>query len=1051
MAIYKLGDKIVSRDGQRKGYVIEVAPPSRGRQLYKVMYLGENEPVMVSEISIMPDYDVSDPFACCKQHVYGNMKEYCRINTSFKISNSNNNSISSLKASKTEFKPYQFIPLLKFLNSDNRRLLIADEVGLGKTIEAGHIMLELKARHELKDVLIVCPKSLEDKWKDEMESRFGLRFTIYGSSEEVTHDLATHRGIVRGIINYERLRRGMTRTKNQEKPKPNKILDFLNDKDVMLSMVVCDEAHRLRNKTQTATGVKEVLDRAQNVLFLTATPIMTSEENLFNQLQMLDEESYNDYHIFQNNLSLNQPFLEAIRGLQKERPLAEIADKLCNTEIEIRTEYGDFTDTRSYTAGEYFEEFPIFKSIVARMRSASGAGSHSLRAALQFDLNEMSVLNNIFSRTRRRDVVTDIGRIVVRQAHDMKIELYPDEREKFDEVINEYILENSFIDEEGEVKMAPGAGLALSAKKRQISSSVYGYLNSEFDLDRGIDRYAAQLDMKVEQLINLIEEVKRKGNGKLIVFCTFIKSIKYLKIRLNKRGMGCVAIYGDVKERTEAIERFKTDEGVNVLLSSQVGGEGLDLQFCDAMVNYDLPWNPMDIEQRIGRIDRFGQKSEVVNIYNFVVKDSIQEQIYDRLLMRIDIFRSSIGDLEAILDGTLLDCFGGKSFQESIKLIEKALYENRMTDEERNDLLDRISYAINLERNNLRQVEEGLTNTLTNDAYFRQEIERIRDNNAYVTEKELVAYFSMLLDSCPDLSPCVFKMIDKHVWQLSLPLSDQRLLKNFLVKNQQNTSQEDDIMFNQFIQRIDGLNDLKITFDQATAYLTPSLIFINIYHPIIIAATNYFKEHETSNKTFCFDIPSKALGGELEKGRYYLAIYRINTTRRILKELKTTGILYPVLFDVRSGNILKQETAEKLMGIAQTDAVFHTSFNNDYPSPDVVDDMSGDMTEAEETKIESMYQEIRLKEDNYRMKQTKLIRNQYETRFNRIGEMINKTQQQFADQQLSQSEFDRNIRLHMARMDNARKELDEKLEIINAPNELNIKGNLLTLNLVFVI
>ena len=176
MSKYTIGDKVVNINSERHGIIIDVIPARRGRQLYKVSW--ENNITDEFEENLMPDCDISDPFERCMSGIFGSYSEYSKKNTTFKIRNSNNSTISSLKASKTLFRAYQFKPLLKFLNSPNRRLLIADEVGLGKTIEAGHIMLELKARRELNHVLIVCPKSLQQKWKDELAFKFGLQFKI---------------------------------------------------------------------------------------------------------------------------------------------------------------------------------------------------------------------------------------------------------------------------------------------------------------------------------------------------------------------------------------------------------------------------------------------------------------------------------------------------------------------------------------------------------------------------------------------------------------------------------------------------------------------------------------------------------------------------------------------------------------------------------------------------------------------------------------------------------------------------------------------------------
>ena len=150
MSQFEIGDKVIKVDDGAKGTIVGIKS-GRGRVLYTVMFLTGEATVLEPDLHL--DCDLSDPFERCKSGLFGSYSDFVKKNTVFKIRNSNNSTISSLKASRTLFRAYQFKPLLKFLNSPNRRLLVADEVGLGKTIEAGHIMMELKARKELRNVL----------------------------------------------------------------------------------------------------------------------------------------------------------------------------------------------------------------------------------------------------------------------------------------------------------------------------------------------------------------------------------------------------------------------------------------------------------------------------------------------------------------------------------------------------------------------------------------------------------------------------------------------------------------------------------------------------------------------------------------------------------------------------------------------------------------------------------------------------------------------------------------------------------------------------------
>ena len=182
MADFSINDSVRNVNTQKVGRIIHVYERRRGQQLYRVFY-SQGDEEDESEYDLERFVVVNDLFDRCMIGEYQGFKDFQVSNTTFKIQNSNNNTLSSIKASKTIFKTYQYIPLMKFLNSDTRRLLIADEVGLGKTIEAGHILLEMKARGELKNVLVVCPKSLTEKWKDELLERFGLTFSIFDNKK----------------------------------------------------------------------------------------------------------------------------------------------------------------------------------------------------------------------------------------------------------------------------------------------------------------------------------------------------------------------------------------------------------------------------------------------------------------------------------------------------------------------------------------------------------------------------------------------------------------------------------------------------------------------------------------------------------------------------------------------------------------------------------------------------------------------------------------------------------------------------------------------------
>ena len=162
-------------------------------------------------------------------------------------------------------------------------------------------------------------------------------------------------------------------------------------------------------------------------------------------------------------------------------------------------------------------------------------------------------------------------------------------------------------------------------------------------------------DPKLEAFLKVIRDKQQLPNNKLLAFSSFRHTIRYLEEKLSQEPVRFGIIHGGVAddERRAMRNRFSLEKAhpnaLDVLLSSEVGCEGLDYQFCDGMVNYDLPWNPMRVEQRIGRIDRYGQKSQTVVIYNLITPGTVDAEIYERCLLRIGIFRQALGGSEEIL------------------------------------------------------------------------------------------------------------------------------------------------------------------------------------------------------------------------------------------------------------------------------------------------------------------------------------------------------------------------------------------------------------------
>lgn len=879
MAKYKVGDSILSIENNEEGIITHVHDLYRGKQFYEVRWIKSGDTSDVLESRIEPEKKLENAFDMIKAGVFNPFSEFSRINTQQKIENTSVNTISSLKASRTIFKAYQYKPLLKFLNSDTRRLLIADEVGLGKTIEAGHIMLELKAREELNSALIICPGSLKDKWQDELDSRFDFKFKVYNHKADFIQDVSSRRPIF-GILTYDACRDS----------KKDDIGSTLEEYDIQLDLLVCDEAHRMRNdKTATFTGARKIISCSKSVVFMTATPIMLNETNLFHLMNLLDPDRFKSEYVFQNLLNANKPFVSAISELNTKIPFSTIADNLENS--ELRYEYWTNDDyelqRKSITVKDEYKDNPLFNKIISDFRTLPETDASRVR--LQYDISSISLLNNIFSRTTKRDVTTDWTQ-AIRQPETRTVILNDYEEELHDEYIENYCLEKGY-----ETDLSDIPGTVLSGLRKKLSSSIFAYTIPWENATSFPE------DSKYEELKNILGEVVQSKKKKIIIFATQIPTLRYLQHRLKIDGYDSFLIYGDIKDRTSVIKEFRNSKTAHVLLSSEVGGEGLDMQFCDSMVNYDLPWNPMVVEQRIGRIDRFGQTSKFVYIYNILVKGTLQEQIYGRLLDRIGIFKECIGDIEVILDLFLeKNNVTGMDF---LEYLESEIDRKDITEEEVKRKLDSMRKALEQQKQDVEKLTKGLTECLTNDMYFKEEISRIAGRERYITERELINFVQSIIDS--ELTTCRLKVVDDNIYNFMVQRGDAKALSNFLVKYK---PQKTDSRYNNFLNSIREELVIPVTFKQEYAFENRDIEYINSYHPFVLAISEYFKQKsKNSINTFKIELDRSTMGegSPIQPGQYVVGVYQLELQREIFRTVKKSQILIPVVYNFKEERFIE--------------------------------------------------------------------------------------------------------------------------------------------------
>ncbi len=948
MAGFNIGDVVTDINTNQRGTIIKVLPFTRGDQKYSVFF-SQDETRDVTERDLEKPIEVKDLFDRCLLGDFRGYNDFQVYNTTFKIENSSNNTLSSIKASRTMFKTYQYIPLMKFLNSDLQRLLIADEVGLGKTIEAGHIMLELKARQELKNVLVVCPSGLRDKWCGELEDRFGLKFQIMEKKNVLRDELKNHNGHVRGIISYDSLR----------DTKANSVLKDIEDMSYQFSLVVCDEAHRVRNaNTKQHNAIERLLRHAQSAVFLTATPIMLGRENLYHLLNLLNSQRYDSSTAFEDESRHNEPFVWALNSLNGNASFGEIRTGLDNMIPE----------------DDYVRKLPLYEPLMEKL---IGEDTPKQRTLIQSDLYDINPLSSIMSRTRKVDVTTDLSQ-AKRDTITLPIELSPDEQTLFDKYMD------------GLKDLLP---IASSTHQQMIASSLHAYEGDVYG-------YSSMEDSKYNALMRIIHENRTKGNGKVIVFAHFHNTINYLAVRLRDDKIGFRVISGKMNDRLSrinAVEEFKVDKSVTVLLSTEVGGEGLDMQFCDTIVNYDLPWNPMVVEQRIGRIDRIGQQSEIIHIYNMLVKGTVQEKIHSRLQSRIEEFRKTIGDLEPILSQKL----DGDSDTTIGEELESNLYRIELTEQEREEKLRRIDRAFQRNMEDSKKVERELSTTFTSDSYLRNHLNAIINNKAYVTEQELENYVRMLFRK--ELPTCTISETNEEgIVTITVPQSKPKEIVNLL--NAFTTLRgENGEMVKNFVNSIRDKASFKVTFRQDVAENRRTVPYLSIYHPFVIVAKEKIKEGVNQDAgVFRYQLKEDGLvtedGEVVSKGYYVLAIYNVSTESFRYGQSRKTQEVHPVLYDVKKMEIeSNQGFVEAVYRAVQTSGLQWDSKDVYRPDGDAVDDMRSCFADA-----------IRDYRNEYRNIVSRKQRNDMEHQRNGIKARYNK---QIREEKETIERFERNIRV----------------------------------------
>lgn len=569
-----------------------------------------------------------------------------------KVKNETSEGLLSSLASGVIPLPHQLHVLNRVMENNHIRYILADEVGLGKTIEAGMIIKELKARGLIKRILVVCPTGLVTQWAAEMQDKFHEKFNVILPSDFDTIRRLTDNEDVYG--QYDQVISPMDSIKpierhagwteeRVEKYNEERIYSIINSG---WDLVVIDEAHRVAGSTGEVARYKlgHLLSEASPyLLLLSATPHNGKTEPFLRLVRLLDEDAFPN-----------------AKSIVKE----QVAPYL------IRTEKREAIDNSGNK---------LFKSRITHLVEMSWDERHTMQKELYKRVTAyVSKTYNKAQRNRKKNMCLIFLLIImqrmvtsstatVRQSLERRLEILKAQSTKIGSLTEDDIATLDI--EDGVEEALEAISLDIDEEIAELEDIISVAKQAEFQ----------HPDVKIEYLLNTVDEIIGKDqNQKIIIFTEFVATQQYLEHALVSKGYTVAILNGSmsIDERNIALKDFR--DRANVFISTDAGGEGLNLQFSNIIINYDLPWNPMKTEQRCGRVDRIGQQRDV-HIFNFIIKDTVENRVRQVLEEKLSVIFKEMGvdKYSDVLDSEVAECDFTEVYMRSIShpsRIDESLY-----------------------------------------------------------------------------------------------------------------------------------------------------------------------------------------------------------------------------------------------------------------------------------------------------------------------------------------------------------------------------------------
>lgn len=757
------GDQVRIKINPSRIGVLTNEPPSGAgsRQRLAVMFPDGVERILAASLEkLETETAITDPYQLMKQGKYGGVSHLRGSITQARLSGKLANLIYSLNTTNTKFLPYQFKPVLQFLDSPSRGLIIADEVGLGKTIEAGLIWTELRARQDARCLLVVCPAMLREKWCDELHNRFGVKAEMVDASGLLTalqrakdnpyEDIALVASMqgTRPPVGWDSAKNAS----NSPSAKLARFLSAISEDEPLLDLVVIDEAHYLRNEsTQTHQFVKLLRPVTDGLVMLSATPIQMKSTDLFNLLHLLDEDAFSVEWIYDLSVKANAPIVALRDRLQVEAVTQQELKNALEQSIALR----------------WFDDNEQIQYLLQNLPSDEVLSTYRGRAEYADLLDRANPRAKVITRTLKRNV-HELR--VQREPVTLRVVMTSAEREFYERVtdaVRDYCEKNTAIE-----------GFLLTIPQRQMSSCMVGAFegwtrqqavssdtddefnaelfsettstvavssknkSSSGELLRVLKRIAHESgtgdklianDSKFETFLKSLKSYWRDNTGKKVVLFAFYRNtLNYLERRFASHGVRTAVLYGGM-DKQAVLSSFKDDDEVQILLSSEVASEGVDLQFSSLLVNYDLPWNPAKIEQRIGRIDRIGQESSKILIWNLVYEDTLDERVYERLLTRLNIFKTTLGSMEEMLG-------------EEVNSLTRDLLTHKLSAEDEERRIEQTALAIENVKRTQDELDARAAQLLGHGDFIQNKAKAAHELGRYIRGEDLYFYVKDFLE-----------------------------------------------------------------------------------------------------------------------------------------------------------------------------------------------------------------------------------------------------------------------------------------------------------------